>query len=145
MSSSCSAKCGIPAKLCLPVDSLLISVQNSPDSVLKKPERPPHPDQPSRALTMKHRSPAKLIRSIKRITKFLERKVSTSVLPVPVTVQDPPAATQITFKEFESWLKSQNESMIEQRRQERLEDREKRRQERLEDIKKLNLLLGLPT
>ena len=94
---------------------------------------------------MKHRSPAKLIRSIKRITKFLERKVSTSVLPVPVTVQDPPAATQITFKEFESWLKSQNESMIEQRRQERLEDREKRRQERLEDIKKLNLLLGLPT
>ena len=46
---------------------------------------------------------------------------------------------------FESWLKSQNESMIEQRRQERLEDRKKRRQERLEDIKKLNLLLGLPT
>ena len=90
---------------------------------------------------MKHRSPAKLIRSIKRITKFLERKV----LPVPVTVQDPPQTTQITFQEFEYLLRIQNESMIEQRRQERLEDMEKRRQERLEDLKKLNLLLGLPT
>ena len=87
------------------------------------------------------RSPAKLIRTIKRITKFLERKVSTAVMPVPVTVQ----TTQITFQEFESLLRIQNESMIEQRRQERLEDMEKRRQERLEDIKKLNLLLGLPT
>ena len=94
---------------------------------------------------MKHRSPAKLIRSIKRVTKFLERKVSTAVLPVPVTVQDPPQTTQITFQEFEYLLRIQNESMIQQRRQERLEDMEKRRQERLEDLKKLNLLLGLPT
>ena len=35
--------------------------------------------------------------------------------------------------------------LLEQRRQERLDDMEKRRQERLEDLKKLNLLLSLPT
>ena len=94
---------------------------------------------------MTYRSPAKLIRSIKRITKFLERKVSTSVLSLPVTIQDTLPATQITFREFESLLKSQNERLLEQRRQERLDDMEKRTQERLEDLKKLSLLLKLPT
>ena len=56
-----------------------------------------------------------------------------------------PPATQITFQEFESVLKCQNEKLLGQRRQERLKDMGKKRQERLEDIKKLNLLLGLPT
>ena len=76
----------------------------------------------------------------------MERKISTSVLSLPVTVQDcTPPATQVTFQEFETVLKSINEKLLEQRRRERLEDMEIRRQEQLEDLKKLNILLGLPT
>ena len=71
--------------------------------------------------------------------------INTSVMSLPVKLQDTPPATQITFHEFESVLKSQNEKLLEQRRQDRLTDMGKRRQERLEDMKKLNLLLGLPT
>ena len=86
---------------------------------------------------MKHRK--KPCKTYQKITIFIKRKVSTPVLRLPVTVQYSPSATQITFEESESLLKSRNENMIEQRRQERFENMEKRRKERLEDFKKLNL------
>ena len=73
------------------------------------------------------------------MTRFLERKAIQ--LSSPVTVQShPPAAVsldtplpKITLKDFEKLLKIQNEKLLEQRKQ-----------ERIEDMKKLNILLGLP-
>ena len=88
---------------------------------------------------MKHRSPAKLLRSIKRMTRFLERKAIQSSSPISEQ-SHPPAAVSpdtpfptITLKDFEKLLKIQNEKLLEQRKQ-----------ERIEDMKKLNILLGLP-
>ena len=81
---------------------------------------------------MKHKSPAKLLRSIKRITKFLENKLSKPVLSSPVTEQDFPLAVplpiqspQITLEEFKSLLNRETERRLEQRRKERIEDMEK--------------------
>ena len=81
---------------------------------------------------MKHKSPAKLLRSIKRITKFLENKLSKPVLSSPVTEQDIAPAVplttpspQITLEEFKSLLNRETERRLEQRRKERIEDMEK--------------------
>ena len=96
---------------------------------------------------MKYRSPAKLLRSIKRITKYIERK--TTVLPYPsvVTIPATPLAVpspQITLAEFEALLKSENKKIEEQRRLERSEREEERRAGRNEDLKRIQVLLGLP-
>ena len=98
-------------------------------------------------LKMKYRSPAKLLRSIKRITKFIERK--NTILPNPSveTIPAPPLAVpspQITLAEFEALLKSENKKIEEQRRLERSEREEERRAERNEDLKRIQVLLGLP-
>ena len=89
---------------------------------------------------MKHKSPAKLLRSIKRITKFLENKLSKPVLSSPVTEQDIPPTVplttpspQITLEEFKSLLNRETERRLEQRRK-----------ERIEDMKKLQFLLSQP-
>ena len=89
---------------------------------------------------MKHKSPAKLLRSIKRITKFLENKLSKPVLSSPVTEQDIAPAVplttpspQITLEEFKSLLNRETERRLEQRRK-----------ERIEDMKKLQFLLSKP-
>ena len=78
---------------------------------------------------MKHKSPAKLLRSIKRITKFLENKLSKPVLSSPQDFPPPvPLATpspQITLEEFKSLLNRETERRLEQRRKERIEDMEK--------------------
>ena len=81
---------------------------------------------------MKHKSPAILLRSIKRITKFLENKLSKPVLSSPVTEQDIAPAVplttpspQITLEEFKSLLNRETERRLEQRRKERIEDMEK--------------------
>ena len=78
------------------------------------------------------KSPAKHLRSIKRITKFLENKFSKPVLSSPVTEQDfpPPVplttpSPQITLEEFKSLLNRETERRLEQRRKERIEDMEK--------------------
>ena len=78
------------------------------------------------------------MRSIKRMTRFLERKVIQ--LSSPISVKSHPPATvtldkplpKITLEDFEKLLKIQNEKLLEQRMQ-----------ERIEDMKKLNVL-GLP-
>ena len=90
-------------------------------------------------LKMKYRSPAKILRSIKRITKFIERK--KTVLP------DPPLAVpspQISLAEFEALIKSEHKKIEDQRRLERSEREEERRAERNEDLKRFQVLLGQP-
>ena len=78
---------------------------------------------------MKHKSPAKVLRSIKRITKFLENKLSKPVLSSPVKEGDIPPAVplttpspQITLEEFKSLLNRETERRLKQRRKERIED-----------------------
>ena len=94
---------------------------------------------------MKHKSPAKLLRSVKRITKFIERK--RAVLPPPCSDTIPTAPLditlpQMTLAQFESLLK--NEKREEENRLERATREEQRREERTEDLRKLQELLGLP-
>ena len=96
---------------------------------------------------MKHKSPAKLLRSIKRITKFIERKKADALPPAADTIILDPLGNpfpQITLAEFESLLKNENKKREEQRRIELTEMEEQRRMERAEDLRKLELLLGLP-
>ena len=98
-------------------------------------------------INMKYRSPAKILRSIKRITKYIERK--NTVLPHPSVAAFPPTplaipSPHITLAEFETLLKSENKKIEEQRRLERSEREEERRAERNEDLKRLQVLLGLP-
>ena len=73
------------------------------------------------------------------MTRFLERKAIQLLSPISVQ-SHPPAAVSpdtpfpnITLEDFEKMLKIQNEKLLEQRKQ-----------ERIEDMKKLNILLGLP-
>ena len=95
---------------------------------------------------MPHKSPSKQLRSIKRITKFIERK-NCNILPSPVGIQNvphevdrscpdivQPADLQITFENFKLLLESENNKRAEQRKL-----------ERMEDIRKLELLLSLPS
>ena len=73
------------------------------------------------------------------MTRYLERKAIQ--LSSPVSVQSHPPTTvsldttspNITLEDFEKLLKIQNEKLLEQRKQ-----------ERIEDMKRLNILLGLP-
>ena len=93
---------------------------------------------------MKHQSPAKLLRSVKRITKFIERKKT----PSPTNVQDtPPSAPldipKITLADFQSLLRSENKKRDDERRHERNVMEEERKLERAEDLRKLQVLLGL--
>ena len=96
---------------------------------------------------MKYRSPAKILRSIKRITKFIERK--KTVLPNP-SVDTSPAtplavpSPQITLAKFEALIKSEHKKIEDQRRLERSEREEERRAERNEDLKRFQVLLGQP-
>ena len=82
---------------------------------------------------MKHRSPAKILRSVKRITKFIERK--NTVLPYPsvVTIPATPLAVpspHITLAEFEALIKSENQKIEEQTKIDRGEREEERRAEK---------------
>ena len=89
---------------------------------------------------MKYRSPAKLLRSIKRITKYIESKnialshpIVAELPPIPLAIPSP----HITLAEFKPLLKSENKKIEEQRRLERSEREEDRRAERNEDLKRL--------
>ena len=95
---------------------------------------------------MPHKSPSKQLRSIKRITKFIERK-NCNILPSPVGIKNAPpeldrsypdiaqpADLQMTFEHFKILLESENKKRAEQRKL-----------ERMEDIRKLELLLSLPS
>ena len=95
---------------------------------------------------MTHKSPAKQLRSIKRITKYQERK-QNNILPSPIGIRTnlpapsrscpdviKPVAVQITLADFKLLMKSENEKRAEERKR-----------ERLEDLKKLELLLALPS
>ena len=86
---------------------------------------------------MPHRSPSKQLRSIKRITKFIERK-NRNILPPPVDTSCPdivqPADLQTTLENFKLFLESENMKRAEQRKL-----------ERMEDLRKLELLLALPS
>ena len=98
---------------------------------------------------MKYKSPAKLLRSIKRITKYIERKKNQSPPPGAVqnTCPSPPLdmpLPKITLADFQSLLESVNRKTEDLRRRERSEMEEERRLERAEDLKKLQILLGLP-
>ena len=96
---------------------------------------------------MKHKSPAKLLRSVKRITKFIERKRAVLPLPCSYTILSAPldiTLPQMTLAQFESLLKSENEKREEENRLERATREEQRREERTEDLRKLQELLGLP-
>ena len=96
---------------------------------------------------MKHKSPTKLLRSIKRITKFIERKKADVLPPAADMITSDPLGNpfpQITLAEFESLLKNENKKREEQRRIELTEMEEQRRMERAEDLRKLELLLCLP-
>ena len=96
---------------------------------------------------MKHQSPAKLLRSVKRITKFIERKKTPC--PSPTNVKNtPPSAPldipKITIADFQSLLRSENKKRDDERRHERNVMEEERKLERAEDLRKLQVLLGLP-
>ena len=96
---------------------------------------------------MKHKSPAKLLRSIKRITKFIERKKADIFTPAADTIISVPLGKpfpQITLADFESLLKTENKKKEEERRIELTRVEELRRLERAKDLRKLELLLGLP-
>ena len=92
---------------------------------------------------MHHKSPAKQLRSIKRITKFIERK-DKNILLSPVGIVPPQlgrscpdivrhADLQITLENFKLLLESENKKRAEERKL-----------ERIEDLRKLELLLALP-
>ena len=94
----------------------------------------------STSLRMKHKSPAKLLRSIKRITKYIERKKNQS--PPPSAVQNTCPSSpldmplpKITLADFQSLLESVNRKTEDLRRRERSEMEEERRLERAEDLK----------
>ena len=98
---------------------------------------------------MKHKSPAKLLRSIKRITKYIERKKTLS--PPPGAIQNTcPSSSlditppKITLADFQSLLRRESKKSEDLRRRERTEMEEERRLERAEDLKNLQILLGLP-
>ena len=96
---------------------------------------------------MKHKSPAKLLRSVKRITKFIERKRAVLPLPCSDTIPSAPldiTLPQMTLAQFESLLKSENKKREEENRLERATREEQRREEGTEDLRKLQELLGLP-
>ena len=98
-------------------------------------------------LKMKHKSPAKLLRSVKRITKFIERKKTVRQSPdnaheTPLSA--PKDIPKITLADFQSLLRIENKKREDQRRQERIVMEEERRLERAEDLRKLQVLLGLP-
>ena len=91
---------------------------------------------------MTHKSPSKQLRSIKRITKYQERKQS-NILPspigngtnfLPLGRSCPDVASQITLEDFELLMQSENKKRAEERKR-----------ERLEDLKQLELLLALPS
>ena len=96
---------------------------------------------------MKHKKPAKLLRRIKRITKFIERKKADVFTPAAHTIISVPLGKpfpQITLADFESLLKTENKKREEERRVELTRMEEQRRMERAKDLRKLELLLGLP-
>ena len=94
-------------------------------------------------LKMKHKSPAKLLRSIKRITKYIEQKKALSPSPGTVSPLDNPLP-KITLADFQSMLRSENKKREDQRRHEITEMEEERRLERDEDLRKLQILLVFP-
>ena len=73
------------------------------------------------------------------MTRYLERKAIQLSSPVSLQSHPPTEVSldkplpKITLEDFEKLLKIQNEKLLEQRMQ-----------ERIEDMKKLNVLLGLP-
>ena len=91
----------------------------------------------STPLRMKHKSPAKLLRSIKRITKYIERKKTQSPPPGAAQITCPSSPLdmplpKITLADFQSLLESVNKKTEDLRRRERSEMEEERRLERAE-------------
>ena len=134
--------------LCLSVDYLLgLEFPFGTENDILKRCKTIHPQSRLSTSKMKHKSPAKLLRSVKRITKFIERKKTVRQSPdnaheTPLSA--PKDIPKITLADFQSLLRIENKKREDQRRQERIVMEEERRLERAEDLRKLQVLLGLP-